>query len=184
MSENKLSISRNAMNYGGMTGIVLFLLFILTGILGSSVSSFITIVCYVALGIGIFIGTKNYRDTELDGSISYGTSFYSGFLISFFASVLIAFAAFLYLKFVDSSLLVKVMEDAESNLMKSYNDDEEKVEKALEIMQVMNNPSAFALMLVLSYTFWGTLLSLVLAAIIKKQPPSRNSFDNFIQQNQ
>ena len=184
MSEIKLSISRNAMNYGGMTGIVLFLLFVLSGIIGSSASPIISIICYVALGLGIYAGTKSYRDEELKGNISYGNSFYSGFLISFFAAVLIAFAAFLYLKFVDSSLLDKMMADTETKLMATYGDDEEKVEKAMEIMQLMNNPSSFTFILIFNYTFWGTLLALLLAFFIKKENPSGNSFDNFIQQNQ
>jgi uncharacterized membrane protein YhaH (DUF805 family) len=184
MSENNFSITRNSMNYGGMTGIALFLVFFISGLVSNSFSGILQMLGYLVLGIGIYIGTKSYRDTQLNGSISYGQSLFSGFLISFFAAVLISFVVFLYLKFIDSSMLIKMMDQTEIELRERYNDDDEKVDQALEIMQVMNNPPGYALMLILGYTFWGTLLSLVLAAFVKRDKTPGGSFDNFIQQNQ
>ncbi len=184
MSEIKLSISRSAMNYGGMTGIVLFLVFILSSILGTKFSGLMQVAGYAALGIGIFIGSKNYRDKELGGIISYGTAFYSGFLISFFASVIIAFTVFLYIKFVDSSILEKIMEQTEQNMLDSGRSDEE-VEKALEAAQYFMNPTSMAFFSILGYTFFGALISLVTAAFLKKEnSDSGDSFNTFIQQNQ
>ncbi len=184
MSEQKLSLAKNAMNYGGMTGIALFLVFFLSGIVSISISGMLQIIGYVVLGLGIFLGTKHYRDIESKGNISYFRSLYSGFLISFFAAVLISFVVYLYLKFIDSSMLIRMMDQTEIELRERYNDDDDKVDKALEIMQVMNNPPGYAFMLVLGYTFWGTLLSLVVAAFIKRDKASGNTFDNFIQENQ
>ncbi len=184
MEEKKITLSLNSMNYGGMAGTILFLLFIVGGFLGKELSSLISIVGYLVLGIAIFVGSSKYRDQALNGSISYGTSFYSGVLISFFAGVLIAFAAFLYLKFVDSTILDSIMLEIEENIMKEYPDDDAKAEKAMEMMKVINNPLAFALIFVLSYTFWGSVLSLIISGFVKRNTPSSNSFDNFIQQNQ
>jgi hypothetical protein len=184
MEEKKITLSLNSMNYGGMAGTILFLLFIVGGFLGKELSSLISVVGYIVLGITIYVGSSKYRDQVLNGSISYGTSFYSGVLISFFAGVLIAFAAFLYLKFVDSSILDSLMLEIEENIMKEYPDDDAKAEKAMEMMKVINNPLAFALIFVLSYTFWGAVLSLIISGFVKRNTPSSNSFDNFIQQNQ
>ncbi|MBL0047737.1 MAG: DUF4199 domain-containing protein [Bacteroidetes bacterium] len=184
MSETKLSISRSAMNYGGMTGIMLFLVFILSSILGTKFSGLMQVMGYAALGLGIFIGSKNYRDKELNGVISYGTAFYSGFLISFFASVIIAFTIFLYIKFVDSSIIEKIMEQTEQNMLDSGRSDEE-IEKAMEASQYFMNPTSMAFFSILGYTFVGTIISLVTAAFIKKEHPnSGDSFNSFIQQNQ
>lgn len=184
MSENKISISRNAMNYGGMTGIALFLLFILSSILGTKVSGLMQIVSYSSLGLGIYIGTKNYRDSELGGAITYGTALYAGFLISFFASIIIAFAVFLYIKFVDASIIDKIMEQTEQSMLdRGLSDDE--VEKQMQAAQLFMNPTSMAFFSILGYTFFGTLIALVTSAFVKKQTPnSGDPFDNFIQQNQ
>lgn len=184
MSENKISISRNAMNYGGMTGIALFLVFILSSLLGTKLSGLMQALGYTTLGLGIFIGSKNYRDTELNGIISYGTSLYSGFLISFYASIIIAFTVFLYMQFVDASMIDKIIEQTEQNMLDSGNSDEE-IEKAMQAAQLFMNPTSMAFFSILGYTFFGTLLALVISAFIKREGPnSGDSFDNFIQQNQ
>ena len=171
------------MNYGGMTGLVLFLVFILSGILGTRVSGIMQVTGYAALGLGIFIGTKNYRDEELNGSITYTTALYSGFLISFFSSILIAFAVFLYVKFVDSSIIEKIMEQTEQNMLDSGRSDEE-IEKAMEAAKLFMNPPSMGIFSVLGYTFFGTLLSLVTSAFVKRDLGGGDSFNNFIQQNQ
>lgn len=184
MSENKLSISRNAMNYGGMTGIALFLVFILSSIVGTKLAGLMQVINYTALGIGIYIGTKNYRDSELKGVMSYSSALYSGFLISFFASVIIAFAVFLYIKLIDASILDKIMEQTEQSMMdRGLSDDE--VEKQMQAAQLFMNPTSMAFFSILGYTLIGTLIALVTSAFVKKQTPnSGDSFENFIQQNQ
>ncbi len=184
MTDTKLSISRNAMNYGGMTGVVLFLVFILSSILGNDASGIMQFTGYAVLAIGIYIGTKKYRDGELKGIMTYGNAFYSGFLISFFAGVLIAFAIYLYITFVDDSLIEKIMEQTEQNLMDSGRSDEE-IEQTMEASQYFMNPTSMALFSVLGYTIFGSLISLLTAAFLKKESNgSGDAFDNFIQQNQ
>ena len=184
MEESKISVSRNAMNYGGMTGVILFLVFMLSGILGSSFSGILQIAGYLVLALGIYVGTKKYRDQELKGFMSYGSAFYSGFLISFFAGVLIAFAIFLYLKFVDASLIDKISEQTEQNLIDAGKSDEE-IEKTMEASNIFMNPTGMAIMSVLGYTIIGVIISLVTSAFLKKDNSSPgDAFDNFIQENQ
>ena len=160
MSEIKITIPKNAMNYGAITGIVLFLVFVLNGVLGISASSILSIVSFLVLIAGIFIGTKNYRDNNLEGNISYGNAFYSGFLISFFASVIIAFAAFLYFKFVDTDIIDKALENAESDLLAKYQNDDEKAEQGMVALRWLHNPSVFSIILVISLLSLFLLLSL------------------------
>ena len=185
MSENKLGISRNAMNYGGMTGIVWFLFFVLSTLLGTSTSGIIQFVQYFVLALGIFIGTKHYRDNELQGIIPYSTAFYSGFLISFFCSVIVSFTFFLYVKFVDSSILEKIIETAKEDIYKRDQDiSDEDAERAISLMARFMTPAFMAITVLVSNTIAGSLMSLLTAAFLKKEKPdSGDSFNNFIQQN-
>ena len=183
MNENKITIPKNAMNYGAITGIILFLVFIVGSMTGNPDSMAIKIAGWVVIALGIFVGSKNFRDKQMEGFMTYGQAFHSGFLISFFCSVIVAFTTFLYIKFVDSSMIDLVMEKAEQQMMDSGKSDEQ-IEQAKHMMQMFSNPTAIAIFTVIGYTVTGAILSLITASFLKKEKPGNGSFDNFIQQNQ
>ena len=183
MSETNINLAKNAMNYGGITGVFLFLIYLLSAIVSEPASFVVSLLNYLVIGIGIFIGTKKFRDQQMNGSISYRKAMHSGILISLFAGILIAFATYLYLNFVDSSMIEKTLQQTEANLLDAGKSDEE-VEKTIDALSTIMTPGMMATAIVISYSFFGALISLITSAFIKNNGSgSSNTFNNFIQEN-
>jgi len=180
MDNKNISIVKNSMNYGAMTGLALFIIFILFNFIGITKSAIHQIIGYGVLIGGIILGTKYFRDNVLHGTISYGKALASGTWIAFFCSILLAFFMYLFLLFIDPSMLDIILQEQEKQLIqKGLSDDQ--IEMAMHYTRKFTTPTMFALMSVLTYTFLGFIFSLITSAFLKKAGPS--SFDNFIEKN-
>lgn len=167
------------MNFGAILGIALCLIGALGLMLGfdgnNSVDQWIG---YVAMIIVTFWGTKIFRDRYNDGFISYGRAFVSCLQIVFFSSIILAFFMYVYLTFVDDSLIQKILEKAEEQMLNDKVPDEQ-IEQAMSITRKMTTPITIAFITILTQTFMGTLFGLITAIFLKRDNPD---FNNFIKQ--
>ena len=95
-TQNKPQI-KNAMNYGAIIGIALIIISLLFYMMNETTSEIQNYLGYLVLAVGVYIGVKNQRDNEQNGLMSYGQALGSGTLISFFASIIMAFYLYLFI---------------------------------------------------------------------------------------
>lgn len=164
-----------ALNYGAMAGsgvFVFFLVFYFTGInpLGN--------VMWLAAWIPIIFmcrATKNYRDNEMEGFISYGQAWQIGALTGISCALLSALLTYIFCKVFDSTLVesfktsnleqLEMMKDEFSGLM-----GESMYEKAQESFENINVQTV-ASGEFFNKSFGATLVSLITAAIYKRNKP-------------
>lgn len=74
MTERKTSMAKSALNYSLVTGAVIIIFSLLLYVLNINVyeNDILGYVSYAILIIGMIIGSKSFRDNELDGFASYG----------------------------------------------------------------------------------------------------------------
>lgn len=181
MAKKKPTLLSNSMQYGAMTGIGLFIVFLIANLAGiAGQKTLQQILSYSILILGIVVGTKSYREHVLNGRLTYGQGLGSGTLISFFCAILISFFTFLYLKFVDASMIDMIMKEAEKNMI-DQNLSDEQIEKSLEIVKKFQTPGIIAAIGVFSYTLMGFVFSLVTSAFLKK---GNDNFEDFVAENQ
>jgi hypothetical protein len=102
---------------------------------------------------------------ELGGFISFGRAFSTGFKVAAYTGLFLAILMVLYYKVLDKEAFQKVIDTA----LTTAGDDENK-RKGIEMMKpYMTFFIAFGA--ALSYTFFGLVISLISAAIIKKEQP-------------
>lgn len=159
--------------YYGLTGCVVFALFSLMGIDQQSTAQ--SWLSYLIMAVFIYISGVHYREREKQGFISYSEGFKTGVTTVFFGSVILSFFSFLYVRFVDQELITRILEQTEQSLIeKGMSDDE--IEKTMEITSRFTTPGMIAFFGVAGGTFVGAIISLVVAAIIKKENTDFNSF--------
>lgn len=164
---------KNCMNFGAIAGFAIIIVTVILYFLNIQENNFVAILIYIVLITVIIIGTKHFKNNVQNGNITYGRALGSGTLISLFASIIVAFYMFIFLKFVDTDAMEKIYSVIEEKMYTQGLPDDQ-IEMALEMTKKFTTPFTIALGTVFSYTFWGFLFSLITSAFLKKKT---NSYD-------
>jgi len=120
------------------------------------------------LSYGVFIMviyfTQITHKKELGNYITYGRAFSTGFKVAAYAGLFIGILYAIYFKILDPSAVDRIAETA----IEKAGDNEQQI-KGVEVMKpYMWIFATFAA--AVSYTIFGLVVSLITAAIIKKEP--------------
>lgn len=172
--------TKNAMNFGAILGLSLCVVSAVFMSLGYQTSNVQQWIGY-GLTIGIISwGTISFRDKHNDGFISYGKAFSSCLQIAFFSSIILAFFIYLYLSFIDQSLIDQILEKAEEDMMNKKLPDDQ-IEEAMKMTRMFTTPIMMAFFTIIINTFMGAIFGLITASFLKRDNPN---FNNFIKENQ
>jgi hypothetical protein len=158
-----------ALNYGVLAGVTAFGLILLLYISGvNPLGNFSWITFWVPI-LFITLAIKNHRDNNQNGYIKYGEGLWLGILLSLVYASLYAMLMFMFGSFVapeivdvqreETIIALEPMKDAMPELYDRLYDEVLK----LSITSIAT--SEF-----FNKAIWGTILSLVIAAILKRQP--------------
>jgi hypothetical protein len=125
---------------------------------------------YGVIAAIIFVGTQAKR-TSQDGFISYGQGLVTGVGIAFFGSIMVAFYTFVFFNYMDPEMLEELILRAEDQMYDQGLPDDQ-VEMAMTYTRKFMAPIPMALMVILSYTIIGFIISLITSAILKKENAS------------
>jgi hypothetical protein len=122
----------------------------------------------------IYLGIKEKRDTELKGFISYGTAFNLGLSITAVATSIYAVFSFFYFKFINPGII-----DFQKNLqyerLQERGMDELQIEKSLSFSEPFMSVTGFTITGFIVTFLIGIIISLIIAAILKKPDPEEIS---------
>ena len=166
--ENKPSLFQHTMTWGAITGIILIVFSLVLYLVHQSANQALGYLSYVLLIAGIIIGSIAYRDKVLGGFISYKDAFVTGLLITIFAGILSSFFSFILIRYIDPSVVEQSIAKAEEKMI-SRGMSEDDVERAMEKTKEFIGSPLMVLVGLLSFAFIGTIISLITAAIVKKE---------------
>ncbi len=140
------------------------------GAAGMGIGFLVRTLLMVATFFTIFLGVKESRETDLNGYMTMGQGFLTGFKIALIAGVITAIFTLVYMKFIDPDITDKVMTAAEEKF-DEMNVPEEQREMSRKITGMFMNPYILSAFMIVWVIFWGIIKALVAAAILKKDPP-------------
>jgi len=174
--KKKVSVARNAVNYGVILGIVLIiadLLFYMFDVSRDSIFRYLNFALIIA---GLIIGILNYRNNINGGYITYGQSLVSGVLIGLFASVIVSIYTIIFFKFIDPCMIDELLKKAEESILeRNPNMTDDQVEIAMSYTRKFMNPYIMAITGILWSTFMSFIASLIISIFTKKKD---NSFES------
>ena len=162
---------------GGLIGVALTRLGTVTGVstmdpeqewsFGSAI--------FMVIGFAISIyfihrAMTQYRDEDNNGIMSYGQGLGVGVLTALVMGVITAVYLFLHYNFIDPSMLDQMREA----VMESYEDagmSEDEIDSFKWLTNLTTSPTFVSAMSILNSVFFGFLISLVVAAITKRDAP-------------
>lgn len=164
-TENYPSVSKVAMKWGLITGVVFILYSLILNLLGEAMNRGLGSVVYLFLIIFIVLAHKEFKQ-ERDGFMTYGQGLGIGTLMTLIASVLNSIFSFVYMKFIDPSLLTTVIEQ-QTMEMEAKGTPQAQIDMATSFI----NPTFIAIMAVVFIVLIGFILSLIITAFTKNSNP-------------
>ncbi|MDX5346604.1 MAG: DUF4199 domain-containing protein [Hymenobacteraceae bacterium] len=163
------SVSSVALRYGIITGLVLVIFTLILLLTDMSGEPSISWLAYLIIIGGIVLGMKHFR-AENGGFMSYGQGLGLGTLLSVIAGGLAGITTYVYIKFIDSSSVGKILEKQRLDLEERGMDDDQ-IEQTMAMTEKFTNPEMMLVFTILIYLMVGFILSLIIAAIMKRNRP-------------
>lgn len=175
---NPLLIS--SMTYGLYLGIVMVIFSLslyMLGILpvGFGRIAFLLLISAVIMFFGIFFSTKKIRNELFSGEISYGKAFLVGLLVVLFASIISAIYSYIQNSIIDPEYVPRILnawKEWTYEFMSKMNAPEVEIDKKMDEFDMqIKEYSHFKNFFkeVFTSIFWGAIISLITAAILKKK---------------
>lgn len=169
----KISVGRNAMNYGALTGVALIIVSLIFYILNMTLIPGVQWIQFAVYVAGMIIGILNYRNKVNGGFISYGKSLGSGVLIGLFASIIASIYVYILFKFIDPGLVDKMISMQEDAILKKSPDiSDEDMELIMDKVKIFMAPFWMAIMGVVMNTLYSFILSLIISIFTRKTDKS------------
>lgn len=166
-----------AMRYGGMIAAIMIVITLVQYLSGLSdpanaqspatmVIGFISFAVWIG---GVVMAVRAYR-TELGGYMSFGEGFRVGFFTFLVISAISAVWNFLFYSFIAPEFLEKTLEFVQYT-MEDGGADDGTIDTMMGIYERVYTPSGFMLMSLVGGTIFGAIVSLIIGAAMKKNPP-------------
>jgi hypothetical protein len=122
------------------------------------------------LGIITFIAVKRFRDNRLGGYISFQKAFTIGFMAIVFAGVIeVTFSQLVFLKYIAPDAREKALIHSKQQMIEQGKLTEEQIDATMKVSKTIQNPVLLAIIGILTSAFMGAIISLIVAAICKKE---------------
>ena len=169
MEKNSNTVTKWAMTYGLYLGafhiIFIIILYLTDHFFNGGYMSYIS----TAFVIGItWVGLSKFRDDVRGGVLKYGQAVGLGVLISVFAGIFAATTMYIIMRF-DSSLSDQMFDLMEEEVVRSGLSDD-MIENMQKMYRIMVTPGVVALSGYINKVISGTIISLIVAAFVKKNP--------------
>ena len=158
-----------AMAYGamcGLAGVIVSLIFYFANSdIQSKTPQWIN---YLLIITFIVIGIKSYRDQELGGSISYGTSLGTGTLIGLCAGFIMGFYTVVLFNVIDPGLAQKIIDTTQEQLA-DKGMSEDQIAMAMTWSKKFMSPIFLFFFSIIGSTFMSFIFSLFISVFMKKE---------------
>ncbi len=117
----------------------------------------------------LWLGVRALREEAADKSLSYGKGVLAGFLISLYSALIGLVYTFIHFRFINPNYADYVIDAARQKWVEAGLDDA-KMAAAEKVMHVVMSAPVMALIGFVTALFYGVVIALILAAILKRAP--------------
>ena len=153
--------------------IVLQLLLFFTGFQTEKLATgqYLAYLGFAIMAVVLWLGIQAVRDEKPDRTLSYGQAVGAGVLISLFSGLMNGVYTFIHLKFINTSFADYMMGTIREKWV-AAGMTEAQMERAEGFTRTMIGPAVQAILTPVFAVLAGVILSLIIAALIKRKAPS------------
>lgn len=166
--ENNVSVWKANLTNGlilGLIGIVYSMIMYFFDLSFNQLQGWIFMLVQIVV---LYFLVKSYRDNYLHGMISFGQSLGAGMVIFLYYAIISAIFIYLLYTVIDANLLDKQLVYMEEQLLKRGL-PQEAIDMSMEIQKKILKPAIMAPVSILGSMFQGLIMSLIVAAFVRKE---------------
>lgn len=152
--------------YGIITALSVVIYSLVINIARLNTSKALGWLVYLIIIVGIVKASQEFKKSTR-GTMTFGEGFRIGAVICLITGTVSAIFTYIYLAFIDSSLIALGLEKARES-MESQGLSEDKIEARLAVAAKFVTPPMMSLWTLLGTIFIGLIISAIIAAITKK----------------
>lgn len=165
--ETQKSAFSTALKYAIITALAMFIFSIILYITGMYLNNGMNWISYIIMLAGLVFAVKDRRDKDLGGFISFGEGFKTGFVFCLLTGVMGAIFGLILMKFIAPDMIDEVLKKAETDMINQGMPDSQ-IEMAMDWTRKLMTPVWFSVISLVMSALIGAVLSLIVAAIFKK----------------
>lgn len=170
-----VSVMPIAIRYGGIAALISIAITLLVDTLGlvnygTGEGQWIVSVASLIITLSILYYAINQHKSDLGGYITFGRALKTGVMIGLIAGIIGGVFAAIYHGFIRPDIMETALE-AQTEQMLDQGLSEEQIEQAMGISKMITGPIGLGLSSVIGSVFIYAILSLIMGAIMKKDPP-------------
>lgn len=169
MEEKNTPILKTWLTFGLITAAIVIVLDLVFYVIDLPRESYVRFIAYLVYIGGIIWAAKSYRDIHSGGFISFGKSFSVGFMTALFAAFIVSIYTFVFVKFIDPSIITVAIEATENSLLENPDLSDDQIENIIEMSTRFMTPTMMAVMAFIWTTVVMTIVSLIASIFIKKE---------------
>lgn len=165
-----VTVKQVAMKWGlylGMVLIIYGMILLLADLVGNQTLGYVN---YLFVAVFMYFAHKAYKD-EGNGYMSYGQGLGIGTLMAVVGTGISTIFSFLYVSFVDDSMMEKIKEITEQSFIDQGMTDAQ-IEQAMSISEKMMTPGIMFPMAFVFMVIFSFIIALIVSAITKNPDPS------------
>lgn len=170
MENNQKSAFMPALYSGLIMGMILIVFSLILYVTDLTENVWVASFSYVITAIVLYFAIINFRDKQQEGFLSYGKGVSVGTLTGIFASILLAIFTYIYVTYIDPSVMEEAIIKAEEGILESNpNMSDADLENALGMVEIFTSPVMMAVMTILWYTIVSLVFSLLISIFAKRE---------------
>jgi len=168
--EQQVTTRGVGMQYGVIVGIIMIIYGTLLQVSGLALEyQSLSYINYIFLAVVIYLAHKKFKE-DGDGFMSYGQGLGIGFWMSLIGGVISMVFSYIYMSFIDSTIMEQAMDKARYDMEEKGMSDAQ-IDQAMSITEKFMTPEMIFVMGIVGMLIFGFILSLIVSAITKKTDP-------------
>lgn len=170
MEEKNTSVFYNGLIWGVIIGLVSVIYSVMLYVFDQTLNRSLGYLSFVILLAGLAYSMYYYRENVRDGIMPFGTAFGFGVVVVVTAGIIGQIYFYLQLTVIDPGLQDKMLEMAMDKMMER-GVPEDQLDQAMNVTKKFMSPVFMAVSGLIFTAIFGTVLSLISAAIFKRDTP-------------
>jgi hypothetical protein len=166
----KVSTKQIAIKWGVISALVGFAYFMILNIAGLAGEQVYGYIGYIPFIVIVVLAQKAYKE-EGDGFMSFGDGFKIGALITVVSSLISGILTYVYVKFIDGSM-IELVKDKAISQWEEQGMSEEQIDQAMGFAEMFMSAEGILGIGLISGLFFGMIIVLIITAFTKNADPS------------